>query len=371
MTLITKIVPLMVAASNAAADELLWAGNSNGAACDGTNDQTDLANADAAGSQGKVTLSAGTFNIQAALTLNDGCTFVGHGGDEEAWGTRLLLGGTNYGITLSPTVGKKMSKIWDLLIETPQNFATIALHVLASVSVWNVNKILDNVNVKAYESGTFETNPSGPDVTAGGIGVQISASASSALAKSHFGPISIAGFEKGFQLLADGSGSQYKYLNGNCFDWLNLCYNKYPFIIKNSSTSSALIEITNNLFKGIDIQPILYGAANTQQGVLIEGSTYEQGVINGNNIDYLMEWDWDNADSNSIKITGNAGTYVTAYYNFIRGRYNINDATRGVSDDYTGTNGYKRFYVPQNDAWTQTAYGHNFFEKITQSWSGA
>ncbi len=361
----TTGAPVFVAASNATANEKTWAVATGGTVCDGTNDQTDITTACTAAAKGKVILSSGTFNIQAAMTLNTGCVIEGQGSGEETYSTRLLLGG-NYTITLNP-LSRLFTKLRGVLIETPTGFNTIALHVQATASVWNNHKILDDVVVKAYDSGAMEGGAG--DLTAGSIGVQFSSSASACLAKCSIGHFTVCGYEKGVYFLLDGSGTQWKYINGNFFEYIGITYSKYPLTIANTSTSSALIEFTDNHFAHIDIQPCLAGT-DTVDGLTISGTTATaNGVIHGNVIEFIEFWDWDTGNGKRIVITGNT-TNTTVYYNHIRGKYAIDQGAQGITDDFASTNGYIRYYKPETDAWVQTVYGHNFFEKITGSWSG-
>ncbi len=276
------------------------------------------------------------------------------------------MGGTSYGITMSPTAsGRRWPKMRDLLIETPQNYASIALKLHATKGVGSSNKILDRINIKAYESGTFEGGAG--DLTAGSKGLQLSAAASGSFHKCSFGHIAVSGFEEAFLILVDGSGTEWKYINGNHFDFLNLSYSKYPFVIRNTSTSSALVEVAGNVFAAVDIQPCLSGTESVD-AITLAGSAAASSGISSNDILNVCIWDWGVNNGYCVKVTGNASN-AAVYRNLIQGRYTINGA-QGVFDDYGATDGYKRYYKADGDAWVQTPYGYNFFEKVSRSWSG-
>jgi hypothetical protein len=353
---------MMVAASNATANEKIYAVASGGSVCNGTNDQDNINTAAVAVGHGKLLLSSGTFNIDAALTIDDGCTIVGMGSGEEDAGTTLAITGTNYGITLqSPAASIRfISRLWGVRITTPQNFASTALKVLANRSVWNEQLILDDLNIKAYLGGHVESGAA--DKTAGSIGLQITANASCSLALCSFGSISIGGYEIGLNILLSGfSGTQWAYINGNHFYSTCIEYSKYLVKIHTSSSSTALVEISDNFFSMFQGQPEL-DSATTVYGIWLrsEGNdTYS--IVRGNNFIKMMLWDWTNATSFGIFCDNETVAANTTRWNQFNGIFTMTGAN-GVSDNYSGSAiGLQRYW--NYGSWSETAYGSNIFER--------
>lgn len=328
--------------------------------CDGTNDQSEITTAASASGRGIVQLTAGIFNIGAAMTINTGSLIRGVGSSEYRHGTKLQIGG-NYTITIQPNSSTGVwSKLHDVLVRTPSGFNTKAIWLYGTKYGSHIIHPLANVNVVAYNAAFHEYTA--PDVTAGSSGIFISTVPGGCLACSPIGAIAVSGFESGVHVYM-GNEASNTYINGNFFEFIGVAYSKYCVRLQNVATGGVLLEIAMNCFSNISVQPNYYGT--TVDGILIQAPSSANANIANNMFKNIVMWDWSSATGHSINIT-NQGTAGRAVYNLFEGKYNLNDA-KGVTDDFSGSYnpGYKRYWT--TSAWTVVGYKRNFFEQVYKS----
>lgn len=292
--------------------------------CDGTNDEVQIATAEAAG---PYTLSSGTFNIQAALALDTGNPGVGQGSGDVAGTTTLAVAGTNYGITISPS-GSSFGSLRHVNITTPQNFNTVALKVDGGNTDIRSRDILEDITVKAYHAGVGEGTP---DITAGSRGIQITTSGGFVF--NRFSHLYTTGYEYGIHLYINRTAG-YVYLNANQFYDVTAHFPKYGIVLEaitNSTFDTGVIQ--TNTFFGVAVQPYNDAGKPTQyafwlKGTVGSGVTYNVSV----NMFYgVAIWDWpDFGGSSNIVLNDRTG------YNMIEGMFNDAAGGGGVADTGTG-----------------------------------
>jgi len=305
---------LLVAANNAITAEKNQANVTGGGVCDNTNDEVQLAAADAACNYGIVTLSSGSFEIDAALALDNGGHLVGKGCGDLGWGTRLNISGTDYGITLTPS-GNYMGGVHNLTIHTPASFATAALTVDNNGTDIRGRHILSRLALKAYHAGVGEGTP---DITSGGIGINFLCT--SGFNQNVFETIYITGFQKCMQVYINETADTWYYMNGNFFNWWTLAFGQYLMYFDiNAATGYNQGDFAFNMFTGLILEPSTVHDL-TDYGIYAVGTGY--GRFWGSYITQFICWDCDYIDTNVIYLDNNCpnnyieGAWKSPYFTY-------------------------------------------------------
>lgn len=308
--------PLFLAASNSTDRAKARALLSGGAVCDNANDETDIATADAAAAFGVVELSHGSFDIDAALTLNDGCTLTGQGAGILGVATKLNITGTSYGITLSPS-GSRIGGLEKLSIYTPQNFANTALLIQNSGTDIRGYDVLHKIGIHAYASGVGETGES--DMTTGSCGIKFVCT--SGFNQCTYNKVVVFGYEKTMWIYVHNT-SGYYYMNGNLFTDITLSSGKYLLDIDTTSTVGWNAgDFAGNQICGLILEPWWETTTMTQYGIYAhdDSGTGGYGRMYSNQITNCHIWDNDHIVQKAIYLGGNSyGNQITACFSYGR-----------------------------------------------------
>ena len=301
---------ILVAASDATAQEKVAALASGGTVCDAIDDANDVHLAIAKAGHGIVTLSTGTFEFDtgAAETFAD-CVVKGQG----SWFAYETTKGTTIKLVADADaiITTRHAKFENLTILADDN-------ARAGIAVtWYLEDVASDRNMIPFRN-VMITGGDGDGFDATGTGLKIHANGAGDKAYTELLDIHrvyIHGFDVGLHVLCEAAEGKTAYINGITFSSFNITACVYHILLETTGAGSAHVD--GNQFVGLMINAINVSAPDFTTTDII---TLKHGATAGGIVDNIFApaFLWDEEEATGESLIAGSGCENNHFYGYTK-----------------------------------------------------